>query len=85
MYSADSLTTQYITNPIAVYSSPWFWREVAWNGTCLQFTGKEVKGSLVLENNTFIRFVLLDRLEEKEPEMGNAYSLQVKRSREVRC
>ena len=49
---------------------------------------KEVKGSWVLENNTlskstkiFIRFVLLDRLEEKEPEMGNAYSLQVKKSR----
>ena len=81
MYSADSLTTQYITNPIAVYSSPWFWREVAWNGTCLQFTGKQVKGSWVLENNTlskstkiFIRFVLLDHLEGKEPEMANAYS-----------
>ena len=47
MYGADSLTTQYITDPIAVNSSPWF--------------------------------------EWKEPEIGNAYSLQVKKSREVRC
>jgi len=52
----------------------------------------QVKGNGVLEKNTLskstkilIRFVLLDRLEGKEPEMGNAYSLQEKRSREVGC
>ena len=46
----------------------------------------------MLENNTlskstkiFTFFFLLDRLEGKEPEMGNAYSLQVKRWKEVRC
>ena len=72
--------------------TPSIWREVAWNEACLQFTGEEVKESWVLQNNTlsksskiFIRFVLLDRLEGKEPEMRNAYSLQVKMSREVRC
>ena len=73
MYSADSLTTQYITDPIAVYSSQVKRNEVIIDNTVSKST------------KIFIRFVLLDRLEGKEPEMGHAYSLQVKRSGEVRC
>jgi len=43
------------------------------------------KQHIKLLNQDLLRFVLLDRLEGKEPEMGNAYSLQVKKSKEVRC
>ena len=73
MYSADSLTTQYITDPIAVHSSQVKRNEVIIDNTVSKST------------KILIRFVLLDRLEGKEPEMGSAYSLQVKRSREERC
>ena len=73
MYSADSLTTQYITDPIPVYSSQVKRNEVIIDNTVSKST------------KILIRFVLLDRLEGKELEMGKAYTLQVKRSREVGC